>query len=320
MDNKIFISIASYRDRLLKNTLLEAYNKAQHKERLVFGVFEQARPEEALNLDDFAFKDQIRYERVDPELSRGVCWARKHVQTMFRDEQYYMQIDAHMLFDNNWDQYYVDHLEEIKKYSAKPIITAYPNNFQHDDLNVRAEYRPNEIVMIWTGEERSPEFKEKGFCPPWGGYFPSKHSAVHGFYIGACFIFTIGSFVRDVPYDDSIFFGGEEPALSLRAWTHGYDIFHIQKLHLYHCWHKSYGGVIHWDVDGSKSQQYKSDAKVHLEKLINNQVPAPYGLGTERTLEQYMAFSGLNYIIKEYKHNPKMFTVPYYEKINYDVG
>jgi hypothetical protein len=315
MNQKIFISIASYRDRLLKNTILEAYNKAKFRNNLVFGVFEQNNIEDSLNLDDFRFKDQIRYSRVDYQESKGVCWARKHVQDMYQDEEYYFQIDAHSLFDQNWDEYFINRLEEIRKYHAKPIITAYPHDFEHTTLRPKVNYQPNELLIIWTGEERNPLFKTMGFCPPWGGFRTSPHMAVHGFYLGACCIFTIGNFVRDVPYDDAIFFGGEEPMLALRAWTHGYNIFHTTNLHLYHCWQKSYGGVVHWDIDSSQKQQHEAHAIEHINKLVNNQVPAPYGLGTERTAEQYMSYSGVNYRSQEYKHHPEMFTVPYYEKL-----
>jgi hypothetical protein len=51
----IFISIASYRDKLLANTINEAYSKAKHKDNLVFGVFEQNFENDSINLDDFEF-------------------------------------------------------------------------------------------------------------------------------------------------------------------------------------------------------------------------------------------------------------------------
>lgn len=312
---KIFISIASYKDQLLKNTILEAHAKARHPQRLVFGIFEQNTHEDCLDINQFEFKDQIRYVCVDYRKSQGVCWARKNVQSLYQGEDYYFQIDAHMLFEDGWDDYLVNRLEEIRKYNAKPIITAYPHDFDHSTLTRKAEYKPNELLIVWTGESRNPEFQDKGFCPPWGGFRESPHMAVHGFYIGACFIFTIGDFVRDVPYDDYIFFGGEEPALALRAWTHGYNIFHIANLHVYHCWQKAYGGVIHWDIDGQQSQQHKSNAAEHILKLAKNEVAAPYGLGTERTAEQYMNYSGVNYLTRVYKENPRMFTVPYNEPL-----
>ena len=119
----IFISIAAYKDKLLPITINEAYSKAKYKDNLVFGIFEQNTDVDSINLNNFEFKDQIRYKRVDPETTKGVCWARKNVQDMYQNETYYFQIDAHTLFDQDWDEYIIDHLKESKKFSlfAKPI-------------------------------------------------------------------------------------------------------------------------------------------------------------------------------------------------------
>jgi len=314
MDGKIFISIAAYRDALLKNTILEAYNKAEFKDRLVFGVFEQTSLPDCLDLGQFHFRDQIRWHRVDPEYTKGVCWARKHIQSMYRGEQYYFQIDAHMLFDPGWDKNLIDALEEIKRYNQKPIITGYPNGFEHD-FSAKREYHPGHINIISTSSDRNDKFQYMGFCPPYGGSIASQHRAVYGFHLGACFIFCDGNFVREVPYDDAVFFGGEEPILSLRAWTHGYDIFHIGELRTWHCWHKPYGGVVQRDLENGLGQVYMDQAREYIEKLVSRQVSGPYGLGNQRTVEQYIKYSGLNYFKKEFNENPEMFKVPYYTKL-----
>ena len=87
----IFISIAAYKDKLLPITINEAYSKAKHKDNLVFGIFEQHTESASINLDNFEFKSQIRYKRVDPETTKGVCWARKNIQNMYQNETYYFQ-------------------------------------------------------------------------------------------------------------------------------------------------------------------------------------------------------------------------------------
>lgn len=317
MNGKIFISIASYKDALLKNTILEAYNKAHNKDRLVFGIFEQIHMSDCLDLGQFAFRDQIRYVRVNPETTKGVCWARQNIQSMYNDEEYYFQIDAHMLFDSGWDEYLIQQFEEIKRYNPKPIITAYPAHFKHD-MSLIVNYEPKDLWIVGTGEERNDKFEILGFCPPFGGPKTSEHNAVHGFHLGACFLFSNGIFVREVPYDDAIFFGGEEPVLSIRAWTHGYDIFHIKNLRTYHCWDKPYGGIVQRDFRGDQHLIYQTAAAEYIDKLVRHQIPDPYGLGTARTVEQYMKYSGLNYYNRKFKENPKMFTVPYYKKVIID--
>jgi hypothetical protein len=309
----IFISIAAYKDKLLPITINEAYSKAKFKDNLVFGIFEQNTESESINLNNFEFNNQIRYKRVDPETTQGVCWARKNVQDMYQNETYYFQIDAHTLFDQDWDEYFINNFKEIKKYHSKPIITAYPANFNQDTFE-KVEYKPNTIAVVSTDSDhgRAERFVEFGFCPPWGNEnYPAEHSIVHGFHLGACCIFAEGSFVRDIPYDDAIFFGGEEPMLTLRAWTHGYNIFHIGNIKVYHCWGKNYGGIVFWDV----RKDYIEETKQYISRMIQGEIVGKYGIGNVRSIQQYIDYSGLDYF--NCKHIPKdsMFTISYYEQL-----
>lgn len=312
----IFISIAAYKDKLLPITINEAYSKAKFKDNLVFGIFEQNIESASINLNEFEFKSQIRYKRVDPETTKGVCWARKNVQNMYNGETYYFQIDAHTLFDQDWDEYFIDNLKELKQYHSKPIITAYPANFNQDTFE-KVEYKPNTVAIVSTDNDlgRAERFIEIGFCPPWGNpNYPAEHRIVHGYHLGACCIFAEGSFVNDVPYDDSIFFGGEEPVLTLRAWTHGYNIFHIGNLKVYHCWGKNYGGIVLRDIRTEDSKSYVLQAKDYIKQIINGEIVGKYGLGNQRTIQQYIDYSGLDFFNCKYHKRELMFTRPHYEQ------
>ena len=102
---KIFISIASYQDPLLESTIISAYESSKNPENLVFGVCDQS--SNPLDIDKFSFKDQIHYEHIDPLLSEGPCWARAEIQKKFTNEEYYLQIDSHSQFEEDWDSYLI---------------------------------------------------------------------------------------------------------------------------------------------------------------------------------------------------------------------
>jgi hypothetical protein len=314
MDNKIFISIASYKDKLLKNTILEAYNNARYKDRLVFGIFEQIQMSDCLDLGQFSFRDQIRYQRVDPETTKGVCWARKNIQEMIADEQYFLQIDAHTLFNPDWDQTLIDTLDEIKNYHPKCIMSGYPDDFNCNTFEKHPGV-PNSVNIISNMEERNHLFALHGFHPPVGGWFSSSHKITHGYHLGACFIFSDISFAQEVPYDDSVFFGGEEAILSARAWTHGYNIFHISKIPLYHCWDKPYGGVVQRDYVPGHDIKIQAQAKEHIRKLVQGQVASPYGLGTKRSINDYMKYSGLDFFNYDFKSRRVIFETAYSDEL-----
>ena len=99
----IFISIASYQDPLLVSTIFSAYNNAQNKEKLIFSICDQS--DNPIKINDLAFADQIRYEHVDPVFSKGPCWARHRAQSFFNNEDYFLQIDSHTQFLENWDSF-----------------------------------------------------------------------------------------------------------------------------------------------------------------------------------------------------------------------
>ena len=65
-------------------------------------------------------------------------------------------------------------------------------------------------------------------------------------FLAAGFLFTIGSFVEEVPYDPELYFFGEEIAMTLRAYTHGYDLFHPHQVLVWHDYVRSYA-TRHWD-------------------------------------------------------------------------
>ena len=65
----IFLSISSYRDPLLANTLTSAYENAADKDNLIFAVVDQNN--EKLNTEQFNFAPQIRYLFLDYSYARG---------------------------------------------------------------------------------------------------------------------------------------------------------------------------------------------------------------------------------------------------------
>lgn len=316
--NTIFISIASYKDILLEKTINEAYSKAKYPNNLVFGIFEQNYESDSINLDNFAFKNQFKYKRIDPELAKGVCWARQLIQEMYSGEKYFFQIDSHMLFDQDWDEHFISCLEELKKYHNKPLITAYPTGFNPYTFE-KGIYRPGTVSIIKTNDKqgRLKKFKSGGYLKGFGKQdHPSKHKMVYGYYIGACCIFSQGIFVEEVPYDDSIFFTGEEPALSIRAWTHGYNIFHISDLHVYHCWTRDYGVRVQEDLAPGQGWANLKRAKKHIQRLIHGEIVGKNGIGTERTTQHYVDFSGINFFNFTWTdRNKNVFGKPYYEPL-----
>jgi hypothetical protein len=100
-------------------------------------------------------------------------------------------------------------------------------------------------------------------------------------------IFTLGSFVEDIPYDPVLFFNGEEQSLALRAWTKGYNLFHTSKIPLYHCYDNSYRKM-YWDSDEIKLTdwtQLEKNSMARLQQIVTGEYIGSYGIGNERSID-----------------------------------
>jgi hypothetical protein len=312
VNNNIFISIASYRDPLLKFTITEAYKNAKNKENLIFGVVEQNDLENSLNLDDFTFKEQIRYVRVNAEQSRGCCWARNLVQSLYQDENYYFQIDSHTAFDKKWDETLIFALEELKRYHSKPIISQYPDALEfEDDKPIKKRHNPeiDKIPFLSPPPENEPTWAGENTCHiiARGTFQHSFQPYTHGYMISAGCLFTYGNFVNEVPYDPRLFFQGEETTLALRAWTRGWNIFHAKTTPIYHFYtdHEKRTRKLFWDEDQNEDRNFQwgtidSNSVIRTNSVLTGCDVGPYGIGEKRTLDQFQSFTGIDYRNKIY--------------------
>ena len=328
---KIFISVASYRDILLATTLESAYNNATYKDSLVFGVIDQSYASETLDLSALAFNKQIRYVRVDPEYSRGTCWARHMAQTFYNEEDYYLQIDSHTIFDLGWDAYLINRLDELREIHDKPIITGYPTAFQVVDGDIKNLKKSSKLewcdAMIVV---ESQSFQQQDFYIRIKGDHKKDVKTVHGFLVAGGFLFAIGSIVEEVPYDPYMYFHGEEQSVALRAWTCGYSIFHIDNVPVYHHYNDPnaplYDRLTPW-ADKQIIEKKVTDrwyeledmAKRRLVNLVTGQNLGVYSLGKNRSLEQYREWSGIDYSNRTLNKNATTgehtFSIPYQNQI-----
>lgn len=100
----IFVSVAAFCDPFLEHTLTDAIAKAKHPEQLVFAVVDQNPVSRQEPLRQICGKMRLRYVHISPVETRGVCWARSLVFSMYQGESFVLQIDSHMLFETHWDE------------------------------------------------------------------------------------------------------------------------------------------------------------------------------------------------------------------------
>jgi hypothetical protein len=297
--NTIFIAIAAYRDPELLATIKNCLEQAAFPERLHFGIMWQHAAEDTWDtIEEYRNHPQFKIVDVDYKLSQGVCWARHEMQKLYQGETYYLQLDSHHRFDKHWDIKLVKMLQGLQSSGhEKPLLTAYAT-----------AYTPGK-------EERGQEpwklnfdrFAPDGVVHFTPGTIPNHtqlHAPIPARFLSAHYIFTLGEFCTNVPYDPEYYFHGEEISLAVRAYTHGYDLFHPHKVYIWHEYTRKDKSK-HW-ADNNWSEKDKK-AKERNRKLLGVDEPATpietYGLGTSRTLQEYERYAGIEFLTRRvHKH------------------
>lgn len=293
----IFISIASYSDKLLKQTILDAIDKAKFYKDLRFGIVEQSPYDMRLSINEPNFK----YVCIEPSESRGVCWARNIAMSLYGGETWYLQIDSHMLFDQDWDVKFIKAFEQLPTQQA--VISSFPCQFQIiEGENVK--FPLNEHAL---GHVISVDFKKDAKEDPRLGVKAitvRSNSSIRGFHAGAGCLFSPGKIVQCIPYDPWYYFNGEEQALAARLFTHGWDVYHMPEQPIYHLYAGEKGAgyrIKHWseEEDSKRKQRWwelDNMAKDRLNCLLLGGDLGIYGLGVKRTMQDYKEFCGVDYV------------------------
>jgi hypothetical protein len=219
----IFISIASYRDPLLGFTIASAYDNAKYPQNLCFAVIDQNTADAASLVPDHIPAEQVQYLKIEASQSKGCCWARSLAMSMYRDEDYYLQVDSHSLFAQNWDEVLVQRMQVCLRHSPLAVISSYPPGFTFvgDVATPSSDTPVVSAVVVGPGMTFGSEhpcllFKSKKLV---------NVGAVQGYHVSAGCLFAPGKFVQQIPYDPYLYFNEEEQNLALRLYTHGWDIY-----------------------------------------------------------------------------------------------
>jgi len=300
MSDTIFVGISSYRDPLLAHTIKNALDNAKYPENIRFGIVEQEAPEHRLNPASINGAN-ITYVAIDPLASRGACWARSIQMSLFNDEDWVLQVDSHMMFDPDWDEYFVEMCKILSMSNPKVVISGYPKGFEFKNGRSKKYPDDNNVIVHACTDDTSFEHGLVLNIPPRG---TELKVPVKGFYIGAQAMFVPGRFLYEVPYDPYLYFNGEEHSLAVRAYTHGWDIYHCPGMPVYHLYE---GGDAdsyrkkHWSDGENEDRKVKwgsldMRSKMRLaDMLFHGKDVGKFGLGNVRTLEQFADFSGIDY-------------------------
>ena len=301
MSQTIFIQIAAYRDPQLVPTLRDAVAHASDASRLRFCIAWQHGDEESRTEIVAAVGDSAQLTLLDipHRESRGACWARNLVQQHYQDETYTLQLDSHHRFVDGWDDLCIGMFDDLRAAGVeKPLLTAYLPSFDPDDDPAARVQVPWHLEFDRFIPEGAVFFRP-ATMPDW----EHRTLPMRARYYSAHFAFTLGAFAREVQHNPEYYFHGEEISIGVRAYTHGYDLFHPHRLIAWHEYTRK-GRAKHWD-DHSEWGTWNGQSHSQNRQLFGMgehadrqaEVAAarsgPFGFGSVRSLEAYERYAGL---------------------------
>jgi GT2 family glycosyltransferase len=282
----IFVSIASYRDMDCPITVEEAFKLARNPDRVYLGVCQQNLDDDVDALSRVASKyyKNIKIKRLRADEAKGPAYARAKAEELYGGQDYYMIIDSHTAFTKDWDKNCIDDLRKCD--TRKAVLTMYPSDFTEMNKSNMPTYL---TFKEWDdhGFPRvsGPKYLEKADKPRIAKFWAAGYS------------FAPGSMIRDVPYDPYLpyVFFGEEYDMGARLFTHGYDLYHPTKMHVYHKWNEK--RPTFWEQKPGEKEEVEKKSYARLRSKFKlepkNENMGKYDIGTERTLREYELFTGL---------------------------
>ena len=166
----------------------------------------------------------VRLLRMKETESLGPYMARYFASKLWMGEQWFMQIDSHMTFLQNWETLSIEMRKKAP--SDKPVISHYPPLPHTADLVVKMKVPAPRLC----GPDFATTDLEGQIIRLDGSYnYDTVRLDVPRFapLAAAGYLVASSSLLIDMPFDPFLpyVFMGEEILFSARMWTSGYDIF-----------------------------------------------------------------------------------------------
>jgi len=318
--NNIFINVASYNEEDLFDTIDTAFSKASFPENIYVGACLQYTDNE---YPDFSSFLNVKTIKIEGLVGAGLGVARGLSSTLYDNEEYYLQIDAHTVFKNGWDETLIRNYKELNKTIDKPIISSYvPYYYKDIESGEKITMSKNQD---WEGYYTSWSLVSKSSPDAIGmqdkeNYYnfayniealDSPAAKIANFensnyeeqyFIAGHFLFTSGSFVEDVKYDPLLAYH-EENAIAMIAWTRGYRIFNMKDHVLWtramyagedsqNSWKRKY---IEKDENGECFRDKVIRGTLRNKDILTGKVIGEYGSPSLELLKEYEKLAKVDY-------------------------
>jgi hypothetical protein len=287
--SSIFVQISAYHDHELHKTIIDCMAKSSGVNTINFGVHVCY---DGVDDIEYVYMSNIKYVKSKAPEGLGVGQGRYLANELYNGEDYYLQIDAHTRFAQDWDINLINDHSLYTKQGCKPILTAYPSGYHYNNSQIVYDQNPS---VVYADFEKNDELKYSDFLHQTsmanesGNIFTRAVSAGH--------IFASGS-ISSIKPNRKMFNWGEEFMVALRLFTHGYDLMLPSKQNLYHLYYgdrpenqrKLSGKDFPEDTDA-----IFAESQNEIKRIISNNIIGDQELGSERTLKDFWYYADIKF-------------------------
>jgi hypothetical protein len=307
----ILVHLPAYREPELIPTIEDCLAQAKHPSRIHFGICRQFHPDDKFdNVDKFRKDKRFKIKDIPHEKAKGLATARAIInEELLEDEDFVLQLDSHHRFTENWDETLIGWYDELKEEGHNPVIGGYlpyynpfndpADRVQEPWISEAACFYPHGTIFIRpTGVRGWKDLKK-----PYPARFLSGH-----------FAFGTNEWAKTIRHDPNIFFAGEELNLTVRSFTHGYDLFHPHRVVIWHAtMREERAGKLVWDDQTKRGESTwwkgNDQARARIRQLLGVEDGefdlGPYTLGDKRTLRDYEKYAGIHFKNKSFQKYTK---------------
>jgi hypothetical protein len=315
----IFIAIPCYRDEELVATIDSVYLNAKNPERVFVGVGLAYKKEDV----DFWTAIQKKYKNVKvlakEALPQNVGLGNQRADALlsFNNQDFFLQIDAHMRFDMHWDDLLIHHYQNLVALGEpKPLITGYPRAYAPDifpsvagaypyynpmskEVYFRQRRGHNNVPCFRVGRGPARFFEEVGFPRHGDRNFTLFETLALACTVSPAQIFTAGSFVDEVPANRDIRFLEEEQYYSILAYMKGYNFYVPRVTGVMHYYTESYTQTL---IE-NRNHPIQEFPETFMDREYNNKKKGSLKIfealqklkKTPRSFTDYEKFAGVDY-------------------------
>jgi hypothetical protein len=246
----IFISIPCLRDTEIYKTIDDIFSKAKDPSRVYVGLFYQYASEEEKRYvaNQFLPNKNIRLALEDVQNSIGINKGRNGAKSLYRGEDYFLQIDSHTKFEKRWDSNLIDCFNDAIEYvgSDKVILTSYLNEYYYTKgIKVKRSLRKKTTKPTYNYMVNEDLVLD--FLPRWKNLTPDTNEPfLPARKFAANFTFTYGKYEKDLSLNEKTIFWSEEYLKSIDLLSLGYALVYpnreVGMTHLYADHQNSYSG------------------------------------------------------------------------------